>query len=90
MLQKRSSAVKLMLIPRMFFYGSQQHIPSDVRLLRMFLQHIDAIINAFTLPLAGICRISPLESFSLSLLFLLSPFFFLKKNPHALFSSARC
>lgn len=44
--------------------------------LRMFLQHIDAIINAFTLPLAGICRISPLESFSLSLLFVLSPFFF--------------
>lgn len=78
-----------MLIPRMFFYGSQQHIHSDVRLLRMFLQHIDAIINAFTLPLAGICRISPLESFSLSLLFVLSPFFFL--NPHMhFFSSARC
>lgn len=81
---------KLMLIPRMVFYGSQQHVHSHVRLLRMFLQHIDAIINAFTLPLAGICRISPLESFSLSLLFVLSPFFFFFKSSYALFSSARC
>lgn len=53
---------KLMLIARMFFYGSHQHMSWGEQ---NFLQHIDAIINTFVLPLVGICRISPLESSSL-------------------------